>query len=105
MAEAPSPSLTTLERTVIALAIKDADAGFIDAVDVGTPLRTKLSAMHRKITATRGYTPLANPRLETLRRFAGATHRLHQPADRLVPDLVAQGFDRDTINAVSRLAI
>ena len=42
MAKALAPSLTQLERSVVALAIKDADAGFVGPAARDTNLRAKL---------------------------------------------------------------
>lgn len=105
MVEAPAPILTLLEQSVVALAIKDADAGFAGPLHREASLRAKLSMMYCKVAGVRGHTPLANPRLEMLRRFASATHRLRRPADTLIPELIAQGFDEEAITAVNRLAV
>jgi len=48
--------------------------------------------------------PLADPRLEAIRRFVCATRRGRRPADAHVPGLIAQGFSRDQIDALALLS-
>jgi hypothetical protein len=48
--------------------------------------------------------PLADPRLDTLRRFVCKTRRWRRMAEDLSPELAAQGFNANQIKALGLLA-
>jgi hypothetical protein len=105
MAEPTHPTLSSIERIVIALAVKDAD----DGVRAGDPsvygLRSRLSSVYRRLSGDRGHTPLAIARLEALRQFGCATHRRGRVSDELTPKLASREFGAAGIRAIERLTL
>lgn len=96
----PQPSLSRSEWQAVAIALKDADGCGCAAEARGTRFGRLWSA----VTGNAPARPLANPRLEAVRRFVCATRRLHRRADRYVPDLMAQGFNPAQVDALTLLS-
>jgi len=48
--------------------------------------------------------PAADPRREALRRFVCTVRRTRRPDERLVPDLIALGFNRAQVDALALLS-
>ena len=95
-AELKTPPLSALEWKVVSLAMREAGAG-------GTRPRGWFGRMIDGTAGLRPKLPLADPRLETLRRFVG---RVRDRADvsELKRRLVEFGFHPGQITAVAMLA-
>lgn len=98
------PTLSRAEWQAVSIALKDAaDCGCAVAPDSGS-LRARVARLYTALTGAETRTPLADARLEAIRRFVCETRRMRRPAERLVPDLVAQGFSRDQVAALALLS-
>ena len=97
--EASTPPLSALEWKVVSLAIREAG----EAVMSGSRRRGWFGRMIDGTTGRRPKLPLADPRLETLRRFVC---RVRDRADvsELKPRLIELGFHPNQISAVAMLA-
>lgn len=97
-------ALSGLEWKVVTLALREAeDARCCN----GKPARRlgligrALRAAARGITGARGPLPLADPRLETLRRFVCLLHGGHREAEKLARRLIDLGFTQSQVHAVA----
>ncbi len=91
--------LSDLERRVVHLGRVDADRG-----DRGRAGPRWLGGLVVFLTGTRRSQPLAEGRLETLRRFAAATRRGDAAAPYLATELRALGFSADALGTATALA-
>ncbi|KKC24598.1 hypothetical protein [Sphingomonas sp. SRS2] len=94
--EATTPTLSALEWKVVSLAMREAESG------IERP-RGWLSRWIEGSTGIRPKLPLADPRLETLRRFV-ARVRARADASDLNSRLVEFGFHPSQISAVALIA-
>ncbi len=98
-----APSLDPVEWRVVAIALQDADrAAWL--VPEGNSLRSRLGHLYTRLTGTTPLPPLADPRLDTLRRFVHATRRTREVAEPLVSAMIAQGFNRAQVEAIALLS-
>lgn len=97
------PTLSRLEWKVVSLALKEAEKGGCGGVRGRGRISRALRAVHRFITGARGALPLADPRLETLRRFVCLLHWGNREAEKLARRLVDQGFTQNQVRAVALL--
>lgn len=95
--------LSGIEVRAVELGVMDDDRGWLVADDE-SGVRAKLNRFTRLVAGQRGRQPLANPKLELVRKFAAATHHRHRLADELVPALLKQGYGLDQIGAFAALA-
>lgn len=93
------PPLTELERRVVRLGRADADRG-----NRSRPRSARLSALLATLTGVRRIQPLAEERLEALRRYACATRRREAGTPTLADQLRAFGFSADAIGTATALA-
>jgi hypothetical protein len=98
-----TPSLDPVEWRVVAIALQDADRAAWIAPDPGS-LRGKIAGLYTRVTGTRPARTLADPRLDTLRRFVHATRRARAVAEPLVPAMIASGFNRKQVEAIALLS-
>lgn len=104
MTELTTPRLSRAEWQAVSIALKDAaDCGCAVAPEQGT-LRARIARIYGAITGAEARTPLADARLEAIRRFVCETRRTRRAAERHVPDLFAQGFSSDQIAALALLS-
>ncbi|KRB80814.1 hypothetical protein ASE00_17500 [Sphingomonas sp. Root710] len=94
--QAATPTLSALEWKVVSLAMREAESGSIER-------RGWLSRWIEGSTGIRPKLPLADPRLETLRRFVGRVRARADVSD-LKNRLVEFGFDPGQISAVALIA-
>jgi hypothetical protein len=99
-----APSLSRSEWQAVSIALADAQATSCLATAPEGTLRAKLGRLYHTITGNEPRRPLADPRLETLRRFVCATRRLRRVAEEMVPNLIAQGYNRAQIDAIAMLS-
>ena len=93
-----TPNLSNLEWKVVSLAIREAgEAG------CGGTSTTWLSRMLRRATGVAPKMPLADPRLETLRRFVCRVRGRADVSD-LINRLREFGYSQNQISAVAMLA-
>lgn len=98
-----APSLSRTEWQAVRIALNDAAAcGCVETPREGW--RARIARLWILLTGNEPARPLADPRLEALRRFVCATRRLHRPAERHVPALVALGFNRAQVDAIALLS-
>ena len=100
---AEPPSLSRLEWKVVALALREASEGGCHDVLSPSRFRHWLSRMVRAVTGWEGPRPLADPRLETLRRFVCTSRWGHGDAASLAQSLLHQGFNQNQLRAVAML--
>ena len=93
--QAAQPTLSALEWKVVSLAMREAESG--------GARRGWLSRWIEGSTGIRPRLPLADPRLETLRRFVGRV-RARADASDLKHRLVEFGFHPSQISAVAMIA-
>lgn len=91
------PPLSPLEWKVVSLAIREAGE------DGGAGRRSWLARLVGSAAGLRPRLPLADPRLETLRRFVGQVRDRADVSD-LGPRLIELGFHPGQISAVAMLA-
>lgn len=96
--EAATPTLSALEWKVVSLAMREAESG----LDV-EGRRGWLDRWIAGSTGIRPTLPLADPRLETLRRFVGRV-RARADASDLKNRLVELGYHPGQISAVAMIA-
>ena len=95
----PAPrALTALEQRVVLLARRDADHGAI------LPRQTGFAKLMRLLTGIEGPQPLADDRLETLRRFACFERRGDRRASDVAADLLGLGFSPEALAGASAIA-
>ena len=94
--ETSTPPLSALEWKVVSLAMREAESG-------GERRRGWLSRWIEGSTGIRPRLPLADPRLEALRRFV-ARVRARADVSELKPLLVDLGFHPNQISAVAMIA-
>ena len=97
---APAPMLSDLEWKVVRLAIREAGEA---AVGEPGPLGRRLRTFWSAVTGWEPKRPLADPRLELLRRFV-CTQRGRRDAAELAARLVGLGFTPNQLTAVTLLA-
>jgi hypothetical protein len=102
--DAPSsPRLDPVEWRVVALALRDADRAAWQEPRPGS-LRNWLARVYSRLTGSMPALSLADPRLDTLRRFVHATRSGRTVADALVPAMLACGFNRAQVDAIGHLS-
>lgn len=96
--------LTRLEWRVVSLALREAgECGCANVVEPSA-LRRFLGKMLATLTGWKAKMPLADPRLETLRRFVCLSTWRHKAAAEFAEKLVDLGFSRAQVRAVALLA-
>jgi hypothetical protein len=94
------PALNRTEWQAVAIAMNDADVYSCGAdAQPGA-----LARLFRAVTGTPVPQPLADPRLESLRRFVCATRRSRRPAEQHIPALLDHGFNQAQVQALALLA-
>ncbi|MFD1952119.1 hypothetical protein ACFSGX_15200 [Sphingomonas arantia] len=94
------PDLTRLEWQAVSVALNDASrCGCGTAGKPGVARR-----LYRALTGIEGPRPLADPRLEAVRSFVGATSRRRRIAEDHVPALHDLGFNDRQVDALARLS-
>lgn len=91
-------SLTMLEQRVVLLGKRDADRGAI------LPRMSGLAKLMKLLTGIEGAQPLADDRLETLRRFVCFERRGDRRARDVAADLLGLGFSPEALAGASAIA-
>ncbi|HWL46196.1 MAG TPA: hypothetical protein VNQ31_00635 [Sphingomonadaceae bacterium] len=102
-AEAGQPMLSRLEWKVVALALHEASERGCSGIMPPSRLTRLFRRIGRALTGWEGPRPLADPRLETLRRFVCTSRWGHRDAAVLAQRLVEQGFSQHQVRAVAML--
>jgi hypothetical protein len=100
MATIAPPALSTAEWHAVSIALNDA-ATYRCA---SARKQGWLGRLFTTLTGIEPQTPLADPKLETIRQFVCANRRMPAAAERLVPQLEAQGFSHAQVEALSLLS-
>lgn len=98
-----APALDPVEWRVVAIALQDAERATWVAPEPGS-LRGRLAGLYSRLTGSMPARALADPRLDTLRRFVHATRRARAMAEPLVPAMIAYGFNRKQVEAIALLS-
>ena len=98
------PSLNPEEWAVVRLALREAEQAFRAAPAEPGSLRAKWQRLVSVMTGIEPPHGLANPRLETLRRFILTTRRTRRIAEQFVPDLLSEGYNSAEVEAIALLA-
>ena len=96
-------TLNPVEWRAVAIALQDADRDVWQESEPGT-LRNWLGRLYSRLTGSMPVPRLADPRLDTLRRFVHAARRSREKAEPLVPAMMAQGFNRLQIEVIATLS-
>ncbi|NIJ08056.1 hypothetical protein FHS31_001666 [Sphingomonas vulcanisoli] len=99
MATLAQPTLSRSEWHAVSIALNDAAASGCSGAGQGL-----LGRLYTAVTGNQPPRPLADARLEMVRRFVCATRRHNPAANDLVPALEAQGFSRAQLDAIALLA-
>ena len=94
-----APSLSKREWQVVAIALREADQHGCG----GIVPPSRIGRIWTAITGREPIRPLADPRLETLRRFVCQLHRRAEPVETLGQALIDLGYSRDQVNAIAAL--
>lgn len=95
-----TPMLTRAEWQAVSIALKDADhCGRVETRPLG-----RLSRLWTALTGNEPPRPLADPRLEALRRYVCAIRRRARQADAYVVELLDFGFNRAQLDAIRLLS-
>ena len=96
------PALSQIEWNAVVIALRDADRRAHE------PARSRVGRFFDKavavLTGNEPATPLADPRLETLRRFVSGSRRHHRSDERTATELLEHGFSCAQLRAISLLA-
>lgn len=103
MSTVVEPTLTRDEWAAVSIALQDAQrcGCGAQAGDTRTGIFGRTAAL---LFGQRRPTPLANSRLEAVRRFVCATHRRRRAADDLAAPLATHGFSPAQIAALGLLS-
>ena len=93
------PELSPSEWRAVSIALADADR-------IGCPAGNSglFGRLYSAMTGNRPATPLADPRLEAVRRFVCDTHRQRRLSQAYAPALAEHGFNGRQIEALAMLA-
>jgi hypothetical protein len=94
------PKLSPLEWQAVSLALKDAETCGCGRTDEPGLLGRLVQRIFPPVPVL----PLANPRLEAVRRFVCETERQRRPAVEFAPALKGQGFNDRQIRALALLS-
>lgn len=97
------PVLSSSEWAAVSVALKDAQRCGCTA----EPANASPGALRRAVRfifGSRRPTPLADPRLEAIRRFVCASSRRRDPVDGLAAPLAEHGFSTAQIDAIHLLS-
>ncbi|PTQ12683.1 hypothetical protein CLG96_00495 [Sphingomonas oleivorans] len=98
------PMLSKLEWKVISLAFNEATECGCGSFEEPSRLGGAVRRAFNWITGIEPSRPLADPKLESLRRFACETRRHGRPAKDLAPALIEHGFSAGQVQAVALLS-
>jgi hypothetical protein len=96
------PHLTNAEWQAVSVALRDAER-FPCAAPSGAP-EGFLSRLFRALTGIEEPRPLADPRLDAVRRFVCASRRNVARAREIAMELIEFGYSRDQIEALRIVA-
>jgi len=95
-----TPTLSRAEWQAVAIALRDAEqCGRAQVRPLGT-----LARLWTALTGNEPPRPLADPRLEALRRYVCAIRRRARQADAYVAELLDFGFNRAQLDAIRLLS-
>lgn len=92
------PFLSSLEWAAVTIALREADR-----TGGGMAAGGRLARAWRWLTGIQPPRPLADPRLDALRRFAGAVRRRSAHLQEMMPELRRQGFSAIQLDALARM--
>jgi hypothetical protein len=99
-----TPELSRLEWSAVSVALQDAAKCDCAAAEAAGR-RSVIGRSLELLVGSRRPNPLADPRLEAIRRFVCTTRRRRRPAAELAPALADHGFTAAQIDAIALLSI
>jgi hypothetical protein len=96
------PHLTTVEWQAVTIALRDAEHA-VDVAPQGQP-EGRVSRVFRMLTGIERARPLADPRLDAVRRFVWASRRRIAKAREIGGELRAFGYSCEQIEALRLVA-
>jgi hypothetical protein len=96
--------LSKAEWTTVAVAMKDATGFGCSLPAEPGSLRHRLQKIGQALFGWEPRLGLADPRLETLRRFVCSSRAQRHADEAMVPALLAQGFNRAQVEALALLS-
>lgn len=100
MATFAPPSLSQSEWHAVSIALNDATRH----TRVSDREPGVLARLYRLLTGNAPQRPLADPRLDAIRRFVWASRRRPECAEELAPELEKQGFSHAQVEALALLS-
>jgi hypothetical protein len=99
---ATQPRLTTAEWQAVTVALRDVER-FTCAAPAGKA-EGRLARLFRAVTGIEQPRPLADPRLDAVRRFVCASRRNMARAKEVAAELIDFGYSRDQIEVLRMIA-
>jgi hypothetical protein len=104
MATILHPTLSRAEWHAVSIALHDADKHACASARPKGRVGGLVAWLYTAITGNEPQRPLADPRLEMIRRFVCAVRRKPEVAERLMPELEAVGFSHAQVEALALLS-
>lgn len=102
--KAQAPKLSRAEWLAVSIGIQDAMKGGCWAPPAAGPLTSGFKRLTRVLTGIEPPRPLADPRLEALRRFVCSARRQRDDADDHARALLEHGFNPAQVEAITLLS-
>ena len=99
MATLAQPTLSRNEWHAVSIALSDAAS-----YSCASERQGLLGRIYAAVTGNEPRRPLADKKLETIRRYVCAARRHHPAANDLLPELEAQGYSRAQLDAIALLS-
>lgn len=96
------PHLTTAEWQAVTIALRDAQR-FSCVVEPNKP-EGRIGRLFRAVTGIERPRPLADPRLDAVRRFVCASRRNLSRAREVAAELISLGYSQDQVEALRIVA-
>ncbi len=103
LAEIEHPELNVVDWQVVQIALRDANSRACSIPDNRHPIVSRFYRAFCLVTGIEPCRPLADPRLESLRRFLSVSRRNRAIAERFIPDLLDHGYTRHQVTALAML--
>lgn len=104
MATILQPTLSRAEWHAVSIALHDADQHACTSAKPSGRWSGFIGWLYTAITGNEPQRPLADPRLESIRRFVCAMRRKPDAAVTLIPELEAHGFSSAQVEALALLS-
>ncbi|OHT20483.1 hypothetical protein [Edaphosphingomonas haloaromaticamans] len=96
---ADAPTLSKLEWQAVAIGLREVDGCGCGSIEPPSRFRR----LWTTLTGAEAVRPLADPRLEALRRFVCRLRRSGEDVEKLGQELIALGYSRNQVSAIAAL--